>query len=132
MEVFKRFVNEFNTMDDHLRKTSMTVPDDSLSIRELYERYVTGALDQSLAMSNARAEYDGENPDFDDYTPSLDAVSAYETGIMLQENRMRAEQEAQYLASKQQENEGVQMDRQSPKSSSGDSGNSGKGVSGEG
>lgn len=125
VKVFKRYVNEFNTLADLSRKTSMTIPDDSLTIQELFDRYSTAAGKQELAYANQQAIYDGENPCFDDFQPELDAVAAYEMKQdMLQqayENRLR-NNESLKINQNEQESEHIQEDRKSINDSSGDSG----------
>lgn len=67
---------------------SMTIPDQSLSVKELFERYVSGTLDkEAVYAARKAAEYDGENVRFEDYVPDLDANEAYEVAQNLKARR---------------------------------------------
>lgn len=70
--------NPVNLTGDHMRKTSLTIQHDALTVQELFELYCNGASEMEKLISVKRAEYDGENPQFEDYVPDLDAVQAYE------------------------------------------------------
>lgn len=71
--------NPVNNVSESLSKVSLTVPDDSLTVKELFEKYVTGTINKEEILALRRqAVYDGDNPSFSDYTPDLDANEAYE------------------------------------------------------
>lgn len=68
---------EFNSLP------SLTVPDESLTVRELFERYAIGA---PLGVSSYSPVYpDGDDPGFDDYDPlesgAVDLVDFFERNL---------------------------------------------------
>lgn len=76
-----------NNLFDHMRKTSLTIPNDSLTIEELFLKYTDGTLDIEKLAIERKALYDGEDPSFDDYNPDFDAVQAYEAAYELRSNQ---------------------------------------------
>lgn len=90
MREYKARWNGDNTSSYEYRGSlvSMTIPDQSLSVKELFERYVTGTLEkEAVYAANKAAEYDGENVRFEDYVPNLDANEAYEIAQNLKAKR---------------------------------------------
>ncbi|QCS36956.1 hypothetical protein [Tortoise microvirus 33] len=82
-----------------ITEPSQTVPDESLTIREIFERYATG---RPLDVVDSRGIYTedkvGKDPDFDDYDdlcdPNADisdfhAQAAYEYAYMLDEEKRK-------------------------------------------
>ncbi|UCS96048.1 MAG: hypothetical protein [Microviridae sp.] len=106
--------NPVNNLFDHMRKTSLTVPNDSLTIEELFLKYTDGTLDIEKLAIERKALYDGENPSFDDYNPDLDAVQAYEAAYELRTK--------QHLNSLSHEEERISKDSVQSETPSGDSG----------
>lgn len=68
-----------NKVESFHSPVSLTIPDDALSVKELFERYQTGALERSRAQLQRQLEYQGINPDFDEYDGSEDLIDKYES-----------------------------------------------------
>lgn len=99
MEVFKRFVREIVLTADLMRKTSMTIPHDAISVEELFARYLEGSEEIFSRIQERQAEYDGE---FDEVVNmkirgDLDAISAFELSEELKEKRLAYEQSKEHI-----------------------------------
>lgn len=73
---------------------SMTVPDQSLTVKEILERYTQG-IPMDISMQDNDLEYDGDDPSFDDVNPFLDPAFDLSdlTDMELERVRLLAEQE---------------------------------------
>lgn len=123
MEVFKRFVRESVLIADLMRKTSMTIPHDAVSVEELFARYLEGSEEIFSRIQERQADYDGE---FDEVVNmkirgDLDAISAFELSEELKERRLAHEQSKEHIQDNNKELVDV----------IGDSGNTGQESSGQ-
>lgn len=123
MEVFKRFVRESVLIADLMRKTSMTIPHDAVSVEELFARYLEGSEEIFSRIQERQADYDGE---FDEVVNmkirgDLDAISAFELSEELKERRLAYEQSKEHIQDNNKELVDV----------IGDSGNTGQESSGQ-
>lgn len=123
IRVFKRFVNEFNLDADLLRKTSMTIPKDALSVQEIFELYLEGSADIVARIQERQCEYDGEYDEVKDMQPldKMDAIAAFELSETLKERRLAYEQSKEHIQDNNKELVDV----------IGDSGNTGQESSGQ-
>lgn len=97
--MFKRFVREIVLTADLMRKTSMTIPHDAISVEELFARYLEGSEEIFSRIQERQAEYDGE---FDEVVNmkirgDLDAISAFELSEELKEKRLAHEQSKEHI-----------------------------------
>lgn len=97
--MFKRFVREIVLTADLMRKTSMTIPHDAISVEELFARYLEGSEEIFSRVQERQAEYDGE---FDEVINmkirgDLDAISAFELSEELKEKRLTHEQSKEHI-----------------------------------
>lgn len=97
--MFKRFVREIVLTADLMRKTSMTIPHDAVSVEELFARYLEGSEEIFSRIQERQAEYDGE---FDEVVNmkirgDLDAISAFELSEELKEKRLAHEQSKEHI-----------------------------------
>lgn len=97
--MFKRFVREIVLTADLMRKTSMTIPHDAISVEELFARYLEGSEEIFSRIQERQAEYDGE---FDEVINmkirgDLDAISAFELSEELKEKRLTDEQSKEHI-----------------------------------
>lgn len=123
MEVFKRFIRESVLTADLMRKTSMTIPHDAVSVEELFARYLEGSEEIFSRIQERQADYDGE---FDEVVNmkirgDLDAISAFELSEELKERRLAYEQSKEHIQDNNKELVDV----------IGDSGNTGQESSGQ-
>lgn len=123
MEVFKRFIRESVLIADLMRKTSMTIPHDAVSVEELFARYLEGSEEIFSRIQERQADYDGE---FDEVVNmkirgDLDAISAFELSEELKERRLAHEQSKEHIQDNNKELVDV----------IGDSGNTGQESSGQ-
>lgn len=97
--MFKRFVREIVLTADLMRKTSMTIPHDAISVEELFARYLEGSEEIFSRIQERQAEYDGE---FNEVVNmkirgDLDAISAFELSEELKEKRLAHEQSKEHI-----------------------------------
>lgn len=73
---------------------SLTVPDQSLTVREILDRFTKG-IPVDIGMQDNSLEYDGDDPSFDDVNPFLDPAFDLSdlTDMELERVRLLAEQE---------------------------------------
>lgn len=73
-------IDQMNHTESFHNPVSMTIPDDSLSVRELFQRYAEGALERSRAQLERRLEYDTYNSSDLDFSTSEDSdiIDRYE------------------------------------------------------
>ncbi|UPW40878.1 hypothetical protein [Sigmofec virus UA08Rod_6396] len=79
--IYTTAFDKMNCTDSFLNPVSLTIPDDSLSVQELFQRHVAGILDRDKALLERKLKFDGWNPgfeDWDDTEESSDIVEAYE------------------------------------------------------
>lgn len=89
--------SDLNRTASHLNPVSLTVPDQSLSIKELFQKYVDGTIDVIARQKARKAEYDAygeQNLSPDDYVPDMDAIEAYEAAYALARRHEKTEAEA--------------------------------------
>lgn len=89
--------SDLNRTASHLNPVSLTVPDQSLSIKELFQKYVDGTIDVIARQKARKAEYDAygnQNLSPDDYVPDMDAIEAYEAAYALARRQEKTENEA--------------------------------------
>lgn len=89
--------SDLNRTASHLNPVSLTVPDQSLSIKELFQKYVDGTIDIIARQKARKAEYDAygnQNLSPDDYVPDMDAIEAYEAAYALARRQEKSESEA--------------------------------------
>ena len=90
--------SDLNRTASHLNPVSLTVPDQSLRIKELFQKYVHGTIDVIARQKARKAEYDAygsQNLSPDDYVPDMDAIEAYEAAYALARRQEKTEAEAQ-------------------------------------
>lgn len=96
MEIRNIFVdNPINNTECYLNPVSMVVPDQTLTIRELFQRYAEGANDIARYIGTRKQVYDaleGERLDFDDVIDDLTPNEAFETLMSLKDKRERLDQ----------------------------------------
>lgn len=89
--------SDINRTASHLNPVSLTVPDQSLSIKELFQKYIDGTIDVIARQKARKAEYDAygnQNLTPDDYVPDMDAIEAYEAAYALARRQEKTETEA--------------------------------------
>ena len=89
--------SDINRTASHLNPVSLTVPDQSLSIKELFQKYVDGTIDAIARQKARKAEYDAygdQKLSPDDYVPDMDAIEAYEAAYALARRQGKSEAEA--------------------------------------
>lgn len=89
--------SDINRTASHLNPVSLTVPDQSLSIKELFQKYVDGTIDVIARQKARKAEYDAygnQELSPDDYVPDMDAIEAYEAAYALARRQEKTEAEA--------------------------------------
>ena len=89
--------SDINRTASHLNPVSLTIPDQSLSIHELFEKYVDGTIDVIARQKARKAEYDAygdQELSPDDYIPDMDAIEAYEAAYALARRQEKTEAEA--------------------------------------
>lgn len=74
--------------------SSLTIPDQSLTVREILDRYTRG-IPMDISMEDNDLGYDGDDPSFDDVNPFLDPAFDLSdlTDMELERVRLLAEQE---------------------------------------
>lgn len=67
-----------NFTDSNLNPVSLTEPDDSLTVKELFQRYMDGSLERSKRALERKQEFDGYNPELDMELSPEDGIDLYE------------------------------------------------------
>lgn len=69
-----------NNLESFHNPVSLTIPDDALSVKELFQRYTEGTLERQRAQMERRLEFDSYNSsDLDFNTPEdADIIDRYE------------------------------------------------------
>lgn len=88
MRIRNRFIAKmhFSNTESALSPVSEAIPDQSLSIKDLFERYTENTLEQLLIreIRQKQAINDGDKPSFADYTPlNMTYNEMYERSIAL-------------------------------------------------
>lgn len=85
MQIRNIYTNPFNQVESSLNPVSMTLPDDSLSVTELFQKYVEGTLDRERASLSRRIEFDGYDPDIDGPSEPEDLIDVVEAAALHKE-----------------------------------------------
>ncbi|UPW40867.1 hypothetical protein [Sigmofec virus UA08Rod_6404] len=95
-----------NDTECYLNPVSLTVPDEALTIRQLFERYAEGAQDICRYIGTRKQVYDAlenESLDFDDVVDDLTPNEAFEALMTLKEKRERLTKEEEAQKTKAEE-----------------------------
>lgn len=67
-----------NFVESDLNPISLTEPDDSLSVKDLFARYMDGSLEREKRALERKQEFDGYNPELDADLGPEDGIDLYE------------------------------------------------------
>nr|QPB07378.1 MAG: hypothetical protein [Microvirus sp.] len=67
-----------NFISSSLNPVSLTEPDDSLTVKDLFIRYMDGSLERSKRALERKQEFDGYNPELDMDLGPEDGLDLYE------------------------------------------------------
>lgn len=67
-----------NSTESFHNPVSLTIPDDSLTVKELFQRYQSGALERNKQSLLRQLEYDGWNPDIIGPDEPEDIIDKYD------------------------------------------------------
>lgn len=67
-----------NFLDSSLNPVSLTEPDDSLTVKDLFQRYMDGSLERSKRALERKQEFDGYNPELEMDLGPEDGIDLYE------------------------------------------------------
>lgn len=73
-----RTENPINNVSSHFSNDIVTIPDQSIKIKDLFSRQQSDQLERLQLLAAQNQILDGKDVTFDDYIPNLDAVETYE------------------------------------------------------
>lgn len=126
MRIRNRYVKDkhFSNVDSFLSPISEAIPDQSLTVKQLFERYNESTLEQLLIREIRQKQQvnDGAKPSFGDYVPlNLTYNELYEKSVALsikyRDKSLKLPKEEINAESKEEVKESLEVDVKEPKES---------------